>query len=199
MANRFADELIPAQRAAGNDAYLFCFLGDEWKTTLEAMFRTLKVYHDERQYYQISDFRPSAAPPLPEGFSMPMVSPEFLASGIAGLEQIREEMCSERRSVDDFLEHSFGLCPVYDKEVAGWCLSEYNIGDRCEIGIATAEKHQRKGLATLSTQYFLAEAHRRGYTRVGWDCWKRNEASAATARKAGFTLIEEYPALVVVF
>jgi RimJ/RimL family protein N-acetyltransferase len=106
-------------------------------------------------------------------------------------------MCSERASVEDFLVRSFGLCPVHANEVAGWCMSEYNVGDRCEIGIATAEKHQRKGIATLTTWYFLAEAHRRGYARVGWDCWERNVPSIATARKAGFTLVEEYPAVVV--
>jgi RimJ/RimL family protein N-acetyltransferase len=199
MADWFNNELIPAHRAAGNDAYLFCFVEDGWKMALEGAFSAYKIYHGERQYYEISDFRPESLPPLPEGFSMQLVSPEFLASGLGGVETIREEMCSERVSVEDFLAHSFGLCPVYENEVAGWCMSEYNVGARCEIGIATAEKHQRKGLATLSTRYFLAEAHRRGYKRVGWDCWKRNEASAATALKAGLTFVEEYPALVVVF
>jgi RimJ/RimL family protein N-acetyltransferase len=101
--------------------------------------------------------------------------------------------------VDDFLDQSFGLCPVYDEEVAGWCLSEYNIDDRCEMGIATLENHQRKGIATLETRYFLNEAHRLGYRRIGWDCWKNNIASGATARKAGLHLVEEYPASVVVF
>jgi RimJ/RimL family protein N-acetyltransferase len=99
--------------------------------------------------------------------------------------------------VEDFLARSFGLCPVQSGQVAGWCMSEYNVEDRCEIGIATAPKHQRQGIATLTTRYFLSEAHRRGYSRVGWDCWTRNLASVATARKAGFTLIEEYPAVVV--
>jgi RimJ/RimL family protein N-acetyltransferase len=108
-------------------------------------------------------------------------------------------MCSERASVEDFLARSFGLCPVHENEIAGWCMSEYNVSGRCEIGIATTEKHQRKGIATLATWSFLAEAHQRGYQRVGWDCWTRNEASTATARKAGFHLIEEYPAVVIEF
>ena len=56
---------------------------------------------------------------------------------------------------------------------------------RCEIGIATLEKHQQKGIATLAARHFLVEACQRGYTRVGWDCWKSNIASGATARKAG--------------
>ena len=128
---------------------------------------------------------------------MQRITSEFLSSDVTGLDAVREEMCSERTSVKDFLAHSFGLCPVHSNEVAGWCMSEYNVGDRCEIGIATAEKHQRQGIATLTTWFFLAEAYRRGYRHVGWDCWARNVPSVATARKAGFTLVEEYPAVVV--
>ena len=128
---------------------------------------------------------------------MQLITAEFLSSDLAGLEAVREEMCSERTSVKDFLAHSFGLCPVHSNEVAGWCMSEYNVRDRCEIGIATTEKYQRQGIATRSTWAFLGEAYRRGYTRMGWDCWTRNVPSVATARKAGFTLVEEYPAVVV--
>ncbi|HEX2993213.1 MAG TPA: GNAT family N-acetyltransferase, partial [Anaerolineales bacterium] len=134
---------------------------------------------------------------LPEGFSTQLITAEFLSSDVTGLDAVREEMCSERVSVEDFLSRSFGICPVHANEIVGWCMSEYNVGDRCEIGIATAEKHQRRGIATLTTRSFLAEAHRRGYRRVGWDCWTRNVPSVATARKAGFTLVEEYPAVVV--
>lgn len=198
LSDWFHSELIPAHRAAANDAYLVCFSGDEWKAALERLFHDGTIYHGERQYYEIQDFHLDAPLPLPDGFSMRLISPEFISSGIAGLDILREEMCSERVSVDDFLANSFGVCLVYEDEVAGWCPSEYNVGNRCEIGIATLEKHQRKGLATLSTQHFLAEAYRLGYTRVGWDCWARNIASCATAAKAGLAFVEQYPALVAV-
>lgn len=198
LSDWFHADLIPAHRAAGNDAYLVCFSGDDWKAACEGLFHDSTIYHGERQYYEIQDFRLEAPPALPDGFSMRFVSPELVASGLAGLDILREEMCSERVSVDDFLAHSFGVCLVYENEVAGWCLSEYNVGNRCEIGIATLEKHQRRGLATLSTQHFLTEAYRRGYTRVGWDCWARNIASCATAVKAGLTFVEQSPALVAV-
>ena len=197
VARIFSDELIPAHRARGNDAYLVYASGDEWNTAVQGLFSTYDLYHGTRQYYEIIDFAPQLDLHLPEGFSIQLITPEFLSSDTAGLDAVREEMCSERASVEDFLARSFGLCPVHSNEVAGWCMSEYNTGDRCEVGIATAEKHQRRGIATLATRSFLAEAHRRGYTRVGWDCWTRNAASVATARKAGFTLIEEYPAVVV--
>lgn len=197
MASVFSDELIPAHRARGNDAYLVYVSGEVRNATLQLLFPTYHLYQGRRQYYEIVDFAPNSEFPLPDSYSIQLITPEFLSSGTNGLEAVREEMCSERASVDDFLARSFGLCPVHVNEIAGWCMSEYNVGARCEIGIATAPKHQRKGIATLATECFLAEAHGRGYTRVGWDCWSRNEASAATARKAGFTLIEEYPAVVV--
>lgn len=199
LSQWFHQQLLPSHLEAGNEAYLVCYSEDAWRTALEILFDGNQVFHGERQYFEIQDLQTGALPPLPDGFSMQPVTPEFLASGLTGLDTIREEMCSERVSLEDFLAHSFGVCPVFEGEVAGWCLSEYNTGSRCEIGIATAEKHQRKGLATLSTKYFLAQACQRGYRQVGWDCWKRNEASAAAARKAGLTLVEEYPALVVLF
>jgi hypothetical protein len=198
MGDWLSKEIIPAHLEAGEDAYLVCYSSAEWESALEGMFDGCKIHHGERQYYEIRDFQSFALPALPDGFSIQVITHEFLSSGVKGLDAIREEMCSERLSVEDFLEHSFGLCPVYEDEVAGWCLSEYNIDRRCEIGIATLEKHQQKGIATLATRQFLMEAHHRGYTRVGWDCWKNNFASGATARKAGLHLVEEYPASVVV-
>lgn len=197
MEQSFSKELIPAHIARGNDAYLVYACGDGWDAALQYLFPARDLYHGTRQYYETTDYVPKIDLQLPEGFSMQLITPEFISSNLEGLGAVQDEMCSERASVDDFLERSFGICPIYENEIAGWCMSEYNVGERCEIGIATAPNHQHKGIATLTTHYFLAEAHRRGYTRVGWDCWTRNEASAATARKAGFTLVEEYPAVVV--
>jgi len=199
MAHAFSDELIPAHRSQGNNTYLVYASGDAWNTALQHIFSNGRMHHGTRQYYEMTSFTPRLDLYLPDGFSMQLITPEFLSSDVIGLDAVREEMCSERVSVKDFLAHSFGICPVHSNEIAGWCMSEYNVGDRCEIGIATAEKYQRQGIATLTTWSFLAEAYRRGYTRVGWDCWTRNDASAATARKAGFHLIEEYPAIVVEF
>jgi len=199
MATTFSGELIPFHRSSGNDAYLVYTSGDGWNTVMQEMFQGSQFYYGNRQYYEISIIASKPDLQLPDGFSVHLITPEFLLSDVAGLNAVRDEMCSERISVEDFLSRSFGLCPVYSNEVAGWCMSEYNVGDRCEIGIATAEKHQRKGIATLITWYFLAEAQKRGYTRVGWDCWTRNTASVATARKVGFKLVEEYPATVVEF
>jgi GNAT superfamily N-acetyltransferase len=199
LQEAFSQTIIPQRKAAGAGAFVVYFSDPGWLPALEAVFSGFEIIHAPRQYYATTNPDPAPEIQLPEGFSLHLITPEFLESGVLGLEAVFEEMCSERTSVEDFLAHSFGICPVYGNEIAGWCLSEYNTNGRCEIGIATAEAHQRKGLATAITRAFLAEAARRGYTQIGWDCWTRNVSSAATARKAGFNLVDEYSAAIVLF
>jgi GNAT superfamily N-acetyltransferase len=198
LRRELVQSIVPSMLENGNKAALLVF-SPGWDTVLDSIFDGFKLVEGRRPYFEASwqDAEPDFS--LPDGFSLRPVDRSLLKSGLDGLVALREEMCSERASVEDFLEHSFGLCPVYGHSLAGWCLSEYNSGDRCEIGIATLEPYQRRGLASQLTRAFLAEAFGRGYRRVGWDCWKRNEASAATAQKAGLHLMEEYPALVAFF
>ena len=142
MVANFAGELIPSHRAKGNDAYLVYASGDGWNTAIQELFHGSQFCYGNRQYYEITDFSSKPDLRLPDGFSMHLITPEFLSSNVAGMDDVREEMCSERVSVEDFLARSFGLCPVHSNEVAGWCMSEYNVGSRCEIGIATAAQHR---------------------------------------------------------
>lgn len=179
-------------------AFLATFTSDAWIPTLKELFKQYELILAPRLYFEItpvSNFEPT----LPDGFSLHQVTPEFLASDIRGLEELKEEIFSERTSLEDFFAKGFGLCPVYNNQLAGWCLSEYNTNDRCEIGIATLEPHQRKGIATTLTKAFLAEAAKRGYHHIGWKCWEKNEASVATARKAGFSLVGHEQAMVAIF
>jgi len=198
LRQSLTEDIIPAMLAEGNDAALLVF-GDGWPTALETIFAGFELLKGQRLYFESNPQTAETEIGLPPGFTLRQVERAFLASGITGLDALREEMCSERTSVEDFLENSFGLCPVYENELAGWCLSEYNTGERCEIGIATLEPFQRRGVAASLTRAFLAEARRRGYGRVGWDCWERNTASAASAKRAGLLLVEQYPALVALF
>jgi RimJ/RimL family protein N-acetyltransferase len=194
LHRHFIETVIPSRNG---DGFLVAFTSEAWIPTLDAIFSDYEVIHAPRLYFEILP-DPALEITLPEGFSLQHVTPELLASNIGGLDALREEMCSERTSIDDFFDKSFGLCPVYENQLAGWCLSEYNTDNCCEIGITTLEPHQRKGIATILTKAFLVEAAQRGCHRVGWDCWERNVASVATARKAGFTLIQHEQAMVVI-
>jgi RimJ/RimL family protein N-acetyltransferase len=79
----------------------------------------------------------------------------------------------------------------HENSLAAWCLSEYNYADRCEVGIATVEEYQQRGLGTVVGCAFVEEAIRRGYRQIGWHCWLRNQPSAALAGKIGYSLRSE--------
>jgi GNAT superfamily N-acetyltransferase len=194
----FQQSVLPHARQFGWEVLVVYGDTPAWEALLAEVFSGLRRQPSERQYYAI---RPQALPGplvLPEGFRFVPADAALLGDpGIAGLEELREEMCSERDSVEEFLEKSFGLCPLFGNQLAGWCLSEYNIARRCEIGIATLPPYQRRGLATLQTLAFLDQAARQGYQEVGWHCYARNLPSAATARKAGLALVKEYTSYLI--
>ena len=118
---------------------------------------------------------------------------------LQGIEALLEEMQSERASADDFLDRSFGIIAVHGDKLAGWCLSEYNIGDRCEVGIATMRPFQRRGIATALATAFVGQARGHGIVRIGWHAWARNAGSLATAARAGFRHVSSYEALLAYF
>lgn len=195
IARYFDETELPPRKGR---AFLASFTSDAWIQTLQTLFPDDEVIVAPRLYLEITP-EPSTPPALPDGFSLHAVTPEFLSSSIGGMDLLVEEIHSERTSPEDFFAKGFGICPVYENQIAGWCLSEYNTHDRCEVGIATLEPHQRKGIATTLTKIFLNEAAQRGIRHVGWKCWERNEASVATARKAGFNFVHREQAVIVIY
>ncbi len=170
-----------------------------WADLLAQTFTGKESYNTRREYYaglpEPGDWRAS----LPDGFSLRPVDAALLDDPqISGLDDLREEMCSERPSVPDFLGRSFGLAAIYDNQLAGWCLSEYNSGEACEIGIASMPPYRRRGLAVCMTKAFTEMAVERGIRQIGWHCWASNTPSGATARKAGLSKICDYQAFVVI-
>lgn len=156
----------------------------------------------EREYWEIAvgDWQQVGIENRAGGLALRAVDAELLAeAGLGRMNQLREEMCSERVSVEDFLARSFGVCLLDEKgkSLAGWCLSEYNYGGRCEVGIEVVEEYRRRGLGTRLAQALCAEAFGRKMERVGWHCLAANEASGATARRAGLRLVRRYEGVVV--
>lgn len=169
-----------------------------WPARLAEIFSGYKTIEAGRLYFETAPQLQPWRERIPPGFSLRLADRELLSDpAIMDLAALREEMCSERASVEEFLEKSFGFALLYGSELAGWCLSEYNGGGRCEVGIATLPPYQHRGLATLQTYAFMELAAQRGIERIGWHCFANNKASAATARKTGFTKICEYPVTVV--
>jgi len=162
-------------------------------TGLLQLLDGVKARPDAKNYYELDVGTREWSEVGIDGYRLEVIDRRFLDSSYENLDKVREEMCSERGSVEEFLEKSVGVCGVAGDEVASWCMSEYNHGDRYEIGIATAEKHRRQGLATATADALMRLCLGRGFSRVGWHCWNRNTPSNRTAQGLGFTLVESYP------
>ena len=134
---------------------------------------------------------------IPPGFTIQKVTKSLIKKDFQRRDDLLEEMCSERESVDAFLNQSFGIAAFNEGVLAGWCLSEYNHENRCEVGIATMPRFQHQGLAKAMTQAFLHLARENKVSTVLWHCFKSNEASRRTALSAGFHQVEDQQVLMV--
>lgn len=164
-----------------------------WEAYLPSLFGDLASFRAEREYYRLCITAPVASPALPPDYRLRRVDATLVADTSLGNHQVLlAETQSEAPSVADFLQHRFGYCIQHGEAIVAWCLSEYNYGDRCELGIETLPHYQRRGLALAVAKATIAHAHRAGITEVGWHCWQRNRASSALARKLGFEKARDY-------
>jgi RimJ/RimL family protein N-acetyltransferase len=176
----------------GIESYVLYYPTEKWEVFVKAMLEKKFPIKAERSYFAYKASRANLQKP-PDGYSIRSVDSAFLSEKWQNQESLTEEMCSERVSVTDFLAKSFGVCLIKGNAIMGWCLSEYNTGHRCEIGIAVDEDIREEGFGTLLTQSFIEMARTKDVARIGWHCAASNIASGATALKAGFEKIEDFP------
>lgn len=189
----FLEKFALRSQKSGIDSYQVYYPASGWEGMLSAMLLEKYPIKSQREYYAFKSSRLDWKALLPPGISLKPVDAALLAERRwKNPEFLTEEMLSERQSVQDFLDKSFGICAVLGDEIVGWCLSEYNTGHRCEVGIATREDHQRQGLATAMAGAFIELARSRDVARVGWHCNASNVASGRTALKAGFEKVADY-------
>ena len=112
---------------------------------------------------------------------------------LKNLGMLIKEMQSERQSVDEYLDKSFGFCLIQGDEIVGWCLCECNSENRCDVGIETVGGQRRRGLATLTTPALVEHALASDITLIGFHCWVSNEGSVATACRVGSWKTSEHP------
>jgi len=194
----FKEVVFPHARERQAEAFLVYYNPGDWQAALGDILPGAELIQAQRQYYICTELRSMRQDMLPPGFELRFIDQAFLAEhDLKNIDALTQEMCSERASVEDFLQHSFGVCGLYEDEIAGMCLSEYNCLDRCEVGIITMEAFQRRGLATVMASALIEHALGSGITQIGWHCYARNLASIATALKVGFIKQADYPVCIV--
>jgi RimJ/RimL family protein N-acetyltransferase len=194
----FTESIYTQEHSANSVMFILYYAEQCWDAVIEEILRLKYPIKTQRQCYVFTlDQAPNVdwRTRLPPDFRLAAVNDDLMVqTHLKNLPNLQDEMCSERHSVRDFLEKSFGVCMIHGDELAGWCLSEYNTDHRCEVGIETPAHYQRRGLGMIMTCALVELAHSYGVTSVGWHCWASNIASSATALKAGFTKLCDYPA-----
>jgi RimJ/RimL family protein N-acetyltransferase len=189
----FTETAWPQAREAGEKGFVLYYQPDHWEPKLDAT-------KAQRQFYRFKELRYDWRTLLPEGFVLQFVDRALLdRKHLKNLDALTEEVRSWFGSVQDFLEVYFGVCLLHGDEIVGWCLSEYNGADRCEVGILTIEPYRQRGLATVMASALIEHALSRAISYIGWHCYANNVASGATARKVGFEKVRDYPVYVARF
>jgi RimJ/RimL family protein N-acetyltransferase len=183
----------------GREDYLLFYPDASWEAFIAAMLKDREPYPRGMQYYAFKQSGLNWRALLPDDMQVREVNAALLAEDWQNLDFLSDEMLSERPTLDDFLQKSFGVCLTRADEILGWCLSEYNTHHRCEVGIAVRGDVRKRGLATMLALAFVEMAQARGVARLGWHCSARNVASGKTALKAGFEHVADYPSYVGAF
>jgi hypothetical protein len=190
LNNLFTDVYYPEMIRSGLAQSSFTLIYTPgWERVMDVVLAGKHPMRGQRLCYRLDPNKKQWRVRIPKEFSLRWVDEALLAdTSLTNLDYVTNEMVSERPSVADFLEKSFGTCVLRDDKIVGWCMTEYNTGTRCELGVETAEPVQRRGLATATASATMREAVRRGYTEIGWLCDVDNKPSQALARKLGFSL-----------
>lgn len=189
----FGDEIYPQAQREGAAACMLYYPEASWEAPAEQILEGKKPVKLGRQYYELKALRQDWRKLIPPGMVVRRVDAKLLEdTQLKHLDDLKNEMVSECPSLETFLHTRLGVCALAGDEIAGWSLSEYNLGERCEIGIETVGQFRRQGVGTITAGALIELAQAQGIRRIGWDCFSENAPSAATAVKVGFEMVEEY-------
>lgn len=191
-------EILPERMQTGRlDYVVFRPVGDgrdeAWERALDVLLEGLDAMPDTRlTFHRTLADAETALPAGIEAVTPEMLSDQALAAD-EGVEGVIEEIRSGWPSLESFFARGFGTVARPDGRIAGWCLTDWVVGDAIEIGIETYPDHRRQGWAKRMAEGTLALAAARGIRRAGWHCWASNTGSARTALAAGLTRTASFP------
>jgi RimJ/RimL family protein N-acetyltransferase len=198
LSRFFAERIDSQQPRSGSVLFVLYYATEAWVLQVDEILSPWFPIRAERQCFEFQALRNDWPALLPRGFTLQFVDRALLKQEhLANLEELKQEMSSERQSTEDFLTKSFGVCILHGDEIVGWCLSEYNSAGRCEVGIEVLRPYRRRGLATVMVSALVEYALSEGISRIGWHCYASNLASSATARQAGFEMMQDYAVYLV--
>ena len=191
------DEIFPIaskKEEITHGEWVFYFEHQDWFEKIEKTFGLKDPVPLKRYYYVMEKILiPDWRAKIPKGFIMREIDESFLKQeNLENMEEIKKWINSQYENEEKFLEKGFGFCLVEnDKTIAGWCLSDWGVKDKFEIGIQTAREYRRRGFAALCTTATVEYGQGKGY-QIGWHCNQENEGSWRTAEKVGLVRKKSY-------
>jgi RimJ/RimL family protein N-acetyltransferase len=195
LKRTMAAVVFPRGIERGEHGFSLFYSPDTWEQVIPTDILDDIYPKDEHHYYRCRGITKNWRELLPERYQLVEVDEALVENdGLENHADLIDEIHSECRSTAEFLENRFGFCVMHGSKLITWGLSEYNSGERCEVGIATHPDHRRIGLATAVSLALVEKALTMDYHEVGWHCYAGNEGSVATALAAGFEKAARYPA-----
>jgi len=99
-------------------------------------------------------------------------------------------------SKDDFLKHGVAFSAFYDSEFAATAFSPFIHDNKLEIGVETAVKFRKMGIAEIICGVLIDYCLDNSYEPV-WACRLENTASHKLALKLGFDPLLEIPYYII--
>lgn len=147
---------------------------------IEAYFRSKdKLEISERYFFEYDSGKPDKAD-MPKGFELKEIDSGLLAK-ISG----RITPAFSWSDMEEFISKGKGFCVTEGGNAAAWAFSAAISNSEIDIGIETAEKYQRKGLAVIAAKAMIDYAISVGKAPV-WACHSQNTGSRKVAEKTGF-------------
>ncbi|MFB5662595.1 GNAT family N-acetyltransferase [Alteribacillus sp. HJP-4] len=159
-----------------------------WNKMFPTLFpdRSLQQWEQHVYTFEESSHFPEL-PPLHEKYKIKRITEALYESkSYINISYIHRKIKESWLSAEAFFEKGRGYCAVDGDEIVSLCYTNYAADRKQCIAIETSEAHQKKGLAARVGLHYVKDCIQEGLIPY-WDCMASNEASAALARKLGFT------------
>jgi GNAT superfamily N-acetyltransferase len=193
LARLISEEISAEARERGIRGFVLHYHPDAWESRLPGILEKGSAKRYLRRHYASDKNTVRGSLEAPSDLSITRVDEGLLSNdGLNNVEKVIKEIQSMWGSREKFLVEGFGFCALHEDAVACWCLSEFNHGYRCEVGIETAEGYRNRGIGTLTASAFLEHCNRKDLT-LGWHCWEDNLPSIALAERLDLKMERSYP------
>ncbi len=130
-----------------------------------------------------------------DGIAVRPVDREVLESDLVGVDDLRETILCEWKTLSLFHKLGFGSIAVIDGRIVARSTCDYVADGASEIGVWVDDDFRLRGLGTAVATATARQAFSRNLREVGWHCWANNAGSLGVAANVGFEPTGRYEIL----